>query len=98
MEFIKSAQIDRQQKVYISITYRHRVWHFGNNFSGSDPVEYGQIRSDPVRFGKLHDCIRLVRPHMSYAYIRKLANWYVGQLFSKVIFLAAVWLNTPPDC
>jgi len=44
MELIKIAQIDRQQKVYISITYRHHVWCFGNNFNGSDPVKYGQIR------------------------------------------------------
>jgi len=42
-----------QQKVYISITYRHHVWCFGNNCSGSDLVEYGQIRSDPVRFGQI---------------------------------------------
>jgi len=58
MEFPKSAQIDIQQKVCISITYRHRVWRFGNNFSGSDPVNmvrFGQIRLDPVRFGKLQD-------------------------------------------
>jgi len=38
MEFAKSAQIDIQQKVYISNTYRHHVWRFGINFSGSDPV------------------------------------------------------------
>jgi len=58
MEFAKSAQTDIQQEVYISITYRHHVWRFGNNFSGSDPVNmvrFGEIRSDPVWFGKLQD-------------------------------------------